>query len=133
MLGDELVDAYRALLAEVYDLLAVAGFPDLPQAATTVFRDIDGRGSLVSDLAVQAGMHVDEMWAVVRDLEAKGYVAIGDDRVRPTGRADEAFVAGRRALAQAEERLAREVGAEKLATCREVLRAMAAGRGIGAP
>src|SRR3954469_6795406 len=107
MLGDDLVDAYRALVAEVYDTLAVAGFPDLPQAATTVFRDIDGRGSLVSDLAVQAGVDVDTMWAVVRDLEAKDYVSVTDDRVRPAGRADDAFIAGRQALAQVEERLAR--------------------------
>ena len=127
MLGDELVDAYRAFVAEVYDTLAIAGFPDLPLAAVTVFRDIDGRGSLVSDLAVQAGMAVEAMWAVVRDLEAKDYVAIDGDRVRPAGRADDAFIAGRRALRQIEERLERRVGAERVAAFREVLRAITSG------
>ncbi len=55
MVGDDLVDAYRTFVAEVYETLAEEGFPDLPQAATTVFRDIDSRGSRLADLAAQAG------------------------------------------------------------------------------
>ena len=66
LLGDHLVDAYRAFVTEIYDRLAAEGFPDLPQTATTLFRDIDARGSLVTDLAVQAGVTPAAMWELVR-------------------------------------------------------------------
>jgi hypothetical protein len=125
MLGDDLVDAYRAFVAEIYDALATAGFPDLPQAATTVFRDIDGRGSLVTDLAVQAGFGAETMWRIVRELESGGYVEVEGDVVRPAGRGHDAFAAGRRALSDAEERWARRVGEERFATFREVLHELA--------
>src|SRR5688572_9508866 len=110
MLGDHLVDAYHAFVAESYDRLAAAWFTDLPQTATTLFRDIDGRGSLVADLAVQAGVTPAAMWELVRDLEAKGYVMVEGDAVRPAARGDEAFAAGRRALADAEAAIEQRVG-----------------------
>lgn len=125
MLGDDLVDAYRAFVVEIYDRLAADGFPDLPQAATTVFRDIDGRGSLVTDLAVQAGYSAEMMWAIIHDLEAAGYVEVEDGRARPAERGHAAFESGRRALAEAEERLRERVGAERLEVFRDVLRALA--------
>jgi DNA-binding MarR family transcriptional regulator len=126
MLGDELVDAYRAFVGEIYEALAFDGFPDLPQVATTVFRDIDGSGSLVSDLAVQAGMSTIAMQSVVDELVDGGYVERDGERVSPAARGHNAFAAGRRALAAAEERLARRVGPERVAVFRSVLREMAA-------
>jgi DNA-binding MarR family transcriptional regulator len=125
MLGDDLVDAYRAFVMEIYDALSADGFPDLPQAATTVFRDIDGRGSLVTDLAVQAGYGIEMMWAVVRQLEASGYVEVEDGRARPAERGHAAFASGRRALAAAEERLRKRVGEERFVVFRDVLREIA--------
>lgn len=121
MLGDDLLDAYRVFVTEVYDSLAADGFPDLPQAATTVFRDIDGAGSLVSDLAAQGGMTPAMMWAVVRELEAGGYVEIDGETVRPAARGHEAYAAGRKALADAEERWGARIGADRVATLREIL------------
>ena len=122
MLGDDLLDVFRALLEEIYDELAAAGFPDLPRAATTVFRDIDPRGSLVGDLAAGAGVTPAAMRAVVAELEAAGYVAVEGDRVRPAERGEAAFVAGRRALEAIEERWAARLGAEQFAAFRAALR-----------
>jgi DNA-binding MarR family transcriptional regulator len=121
MLGDDLVDAYRAFVAEVYDALAAEGFPDLPQAGTTVFRDIEGRGSRVGDLAAQAGFSQSLMRAVIGELEARGYVEIAGDRVRPAERGHDVYAAGQRALAGIEERWERRLGPERFATFREVL------------
>ena len=126
MLGDDLVDAYRVFIAEINDRLAAEGFPDLPQAATTVLRDMDGRGSFVADLAAQAGLSLTMMRSIIADLESGGYVEVDGDRVRPAARGNEAFDAGRRALAAAEERLEHRIGAERLATFRYVLRELAA-------
>jgi hypothetical protein len=127
LLGDDLVDAYRAFVAEIYDRLAADGFPDVPQAATPVFRDIADRGSRVADLAVQAGVAPDAMWEVVRALEERGYIEVDDDCVRPAERGREAYEARRRALAATEERIERRVGAERFEAFREVLREIAVG------
>jgi DNA-binding MarR family transcriptional regulator len=125
-LGDDLVDAYRALTTEILDRLAAAGFPDLPQAATTVFRDIDGRGSLVTDLAYGAGLSPEIMKSIVDDLAARGYVEFLDDgRVRPAERGHKAFTAGRRAVADAEERWAARLGPERYDAFRASLRELA--------
>jgi DNA-binding MarR family transcriptional regulator len=121
-LGDDLHDAYRSFVAEIYDMLAAAGFGDLPQAATTVFREIDGEGSLISDLAAQAGFSPAIMEAVVAELEAGGYVEVEHGRARPAARGHAAFAAGRRALAEAEERWEARLGADRFATFRAVLR-----------
>ena len=121
LLGDDLVDAYRVFITEVYDALAAAGFPDLPQAAATVFRDIDGRGSLLSDLAYHAGLSPAMMRSVIADLEASGYVEVDGDRVLPAERGHAAFEAGRQALAEIEDRWAQRLGPERFAVFREVL------------
>ena len=124
-MGDDLLDVYRALLAEIYDALGAAGFNDLPQAATTVFRDIDGRGSLPGDLAAGAGMAPDAMRAVLDRLVAGGYVEWVGDRVRPAERGHAAFAAGRQALAEVDERWSARVGPERFAVFREVLAELA--------
>jgi hypothetical protein len=126
MLGDHLLDAYRAFVLEVYDTLAAEGFPDLPQAATTVFRDIDGRGSWIADLAAQAGYTQPMMRLVLEDLERAGYVEVDGDTVRPAPRGDAAFAAGRRALATVEERWERRLGHERFEVFRSVVREMSA-------
>jgi hypothetical protein len=122
VLGDDLLDAYRTFVAEVYDRLSADGFPDVPQAATTLFRDIDGRGSRIPDLAVQAGFSVPMMQTVVAELEARGYIVVDGEVVRPAARGHEAFAAGRRALAATEEHWEQQLGTERFATFREVLR-----------
>ena len=124
-LGDDLIDVYRAFTFEIYDRLAAEGFPDLPQAATSVFHDIDDRGSRIADLAVQGGQSVEAMRAIVADLESSGYVVVEGDRVRPAERGRRAFEAGRRALAAAEEHLAARLGAERFAAFRAALRELA--------
>lgn len=131
-MGDHLVDAFRVFVTEVYDALSAAGYPDLPQTATTVFRDIEGAGSYVPDLAAQAGYSTDMMWAVVRELEARGYVEVDGDKARPAERGHAAYEAGRKALAETEARWAERLGAERLSAFREVLAEMASYGGFGA-
>jgi DNA-binding MarR family transcriptional regulator len=124
-MGDDLLDAYRAFTTEIYDRLAAAGFPDIPQAATTVFRDIDGRGSLVSDLAVGAGFTPAMMHSVIDALEERGYVETVDGLVRPADRGHAAFQAGRQALAEAEQVWAARLGPERYDAFRASLRELA--------
>jgi hypothetical protein len=125
LLGDDLVDAYRAVVAEVYDSLARDGFPDLPQAATTVFRDMDERGSYLADLAVRSGVPTEHVRDLIGTLAERGYVTVDGDVVTPAERGLQAFAAGREALRHAEQRLAQQVGPDRYATFRTVLRKLA--------
>jgi hypothetical protein len=128
MLGDDIVDVYRAFLAEIYDELATAGFPDIPQAATTVFRDIDGRGSRIGDLAVQAGVTELMMRSVIDELVTAGYATIEGGLVMPAERGHAAFIAGRRALEAVEDRWAARLGPRRFTVFKEVLRELASDR-----
>lgn len=113
-----LLEARRAVAAELDADLEDRGFPDLRPADAAVFLAIDRRnGSRVSDLATGAHVSKQGMMAHVDDLEERGYVRRipdpSDGRaklVRLTARGRRAGAECRRAVLALDQRTKRRLG-----------------------
>src|SRR4051794_21005319 len=125
-LGDRLLDLTRALIAELFERLALAGFPDLTLESTAIFKDVASEGSSVGDLAQRAQVGEDVVRRAAATMADQGYAEVGDDVVRLTERGWAAVGAGRRALREIEESWAQRIGDERFAIFAAALRDLAA-------
>ncbi|HET6397523.1 MAG TPA: MarR family transcriptional regulator [Pseudoxanthomonas sp.] len=127
-LGSLLRQPYRALQDRTYAALAQRGFDDLRAAHSAVFRHIRPEGSRVTELAAQAGMTKQSMSYLVDALVRGGYLHIVPDPAdgraklaRLTLRGEQAMAALIELSLEWERRLARRLGAAKVAQLRELL------------
>ena len=63
MLGVLLRQPLRALLTEIHEGMALAGYPDLRPAHSAVFMNLDSKGTRITDLAERAQMTKQSMGA----------------------------------------------------------------------
>jgi DNA-binding MarR family transcriptional regulator len=125
-LGDHLLDVQRAMLAELYDRLAVAGFADLTLETTALFKDVAPGGSSIADVAARAQLSPGTVHRAAAALAEGGYAELDGDRVRLTDRGWAAVASGRTALREIEAAWAQRIGDERFAVFAEVLRDVAA-------
>src|SRR5215212_5418731 len=125
-LGDHLIDLQRALIAEVFERLALAGLPDLTLETTAIFVDIAPAGSPVADVAARAQVGEDVVRRGAAALAEQGYATLDGDAVRLTERGWAAVGAGRSALAEIEDSWRSRVGAERFGVFAGVLADLAA-------
>jgi DNA-binding MarR family transcriptional regulator len=124
-----MLEASRALGAEVVASLDERGFPDARPAHAAVFMHIDRRsGTRLTDLARRARMTKQGMMLLVDDLEQRGYVRrvpdVEDARakvVRLTARGRRFVAEARRAVAAVEARARRELGDRRYEALRGAL------------
>lgn len=128
-LGRLLLEAHRALGAELAASLAERGYPDARPGHAAVFLHIDRRaGTRLTELARRARMTKQGMMLVVDDLEQRGYVRRVPDAedarakvVRLTARGRRFVAEARRASAAVEARARRELGDRRYETLRDAL------------
>jgi DNA-binding MarR family transcriptional regulator len=131
-----LLEASRAVGAQVVASLEERGFPDARPGHGAVFMHIDRRsGTRLVDLARRARMTKQGMMLLVDDLENRGYVRRVPDPedarakvVRLTARGRRYVAEARRAVAAVEARARRELGDRRYDSLRSALEEM-----IGAP
>src|SRR4051812_9883196 len=120
-LGDHLLDVQRALLAELYDRLAVAGFPDLSLETTALFKDIAPAGSSIADVAARAQLGQAPVRHAAEALAERGYARLEGDVVRLTEKGWAAVGAGRTALREIEAGWRQHIGPERFGQFADVL------------
>jgi DNA-binding MarR family transcriptional regulator len=128
-LGRLLLEAQRALAAELAFALEERGYADLRPGHAAVFLHIDRRsGSRLSELAERARVTKQSMMLTVDELESRGYVRRAPDRgdaraklVRLTSRGRTAATECRRAVQAVETRARRQVGDRAYAQLRDSL------------
>jgi DNA-binding MarR family transcriptional regulator len=133
-LGRLLLEAQRALAAELVFALDERGYPDLRPGHAAVFLHIDRRsGSRLSELAARARVTKQSMMLTVDELEARGYVRRAPDRddaraklVRLTTRGRTAAAECRRAVQAVETRARRGLGDRAYAQLRDALEVLSA-------
>lgn len=119
----------RALQVDMVRSGHEAGYAELKQAHNSVFGTLSSsRGNHTADMAARAGVTRQSMGEVVRDLMDLGIVEMTVDpedrrrkRVTYTDYGLAVARAGRRHIADLEERLAEEVGEAEYALVRDVL------------
>lgn len=135
-----LLEAHRALGAELSQALAERGYPDVRPGSATVFLHIDRRsGTRLTELARRARMTKQGMMLLVDELEERGYVRRvpdpGDARakiVRLTARGRRCAAETRRVVAAIWARTRRELGDRRSEALREALELLAGGAGSDA-
>lgn len=128
-LGRLLLEAHRALGAELVSTLAERGYPDARPGHAAVFLHIDRRtGTRLTELARRARMTKQGMMLVVDDLEQRGYVRRVPDPedarakvVRLTARGRRFVAEARRASATVEAAARRDLGDRRYETLRDAL------------
>lgn len=128
-LGRLLLEAHRALGAELVATLAERGYPDARPGHAVVFLHIDRRtGTRLTELARRARMTKQGMMLVVDDLEQRGYVRRVPDPedarakvVRLTARGRRYVAEARRASVALEARARRDLGDRRYETLRDAL------------
>lgn len=130
-LGAHLIDLSRALIAELYDRLALAGFGDLPTEAASILKDVGRSGSYAADLAERTVTPLEQTRHAAQVLADRGYATFADDHIRLTDRGWAAVEAGQLALAEIERAWAGAVGAERFAEFSEVLRRLTSWNAYG--
>lgn len=117
MLGVLLRQPLRALLTELHEGMAAAGYPDLRPAHSAVFMNLDPEGTRITDLADRAQMTKQSMGALVKYLESHGYVTTSSHssdgrakvvRLTKKGRATEG--PARRNIQRVQEKWSRRLG-----------------------
>ncbi len=130
-----LLEAHRALGAELVAALAERGYPDVRPGHAAVFLHIDRRsGTRLTELARRARVTKQGMMLVVDELEQRGYVRRVRDPedgrakiVRLTARGRRLAAEVRRLVAAIEARTRRELGDRRFETLREALLLIAGG------
>ena len=128
-LGRLLLEAHRALGAELVTALAERSYPDARPGHAAVFLHIDRRsGTRLTELARRARMTKQGMMLLVDDLEQRGYVRRVPDPddarakvVRLTARGRRYVAEARRTTAAIEARARRELGDRRYETLRGAL------------
>jgi len=128
-LGRLLLEAHRALGAELVATLTERGYPDARPGHAAVFLHIDRRsGTRLTELARRARMTKQGMMLVDDDLEERGYVRRVPDAddarakvVRLTARGRRFVAEARRSSAAVEARARRELGDRRYETLRDAL------------
>ncbi len=113
-----LLEAHRALSAELTDALEERGYPEARPSHAAVFMHIDRRsGTRLTDLARRARISKQGMMLIVDDLEDAGFVRRVRDPadarakiVRLTAKGRRFVAEARRAMAALEGRVRRELG-----------------------
>lgn len=117
MLGVLLRQPLRALLVEIHEGMAGAGYPDLRPAHSAVFMNLDSGGTRITDLAERAQMTKQSMGALVKYLKSRGYVSTASHphdgrakvvRLTAKGRATEE--PARRTIRRVQEKWSRRLG-----------------------
>ncbi|HEX6230783.1 MAG TPA: helix-turn-helix domain-containing protein [Actinomycetota bacterium] len=124
-----LLEASRALGAEMVADLEERGIPDARPGHAAVFLHIDRRsGTRLTDLARRARMTKQGMMLLVDDLENRGYVRRVPDAddarakvVRLTARGRRYAAEARRVVAAVEARARRELGERRYESLRSAL------------
>ena len=125
-LGDRLLEVERALLEELFERLALAGFPDIPRDATALFKDIAPGGSSLTDIAQRAAVGPDQARRTADEMARRGYAEVEGDAVRLTERGWAAVGAGRQALRDIEVAWAQHLGEQRFAAFAAALEDLAA-------
>ncbi|MEO8476054.1 MAG: MarR family winged helix-turn-helix transcriptional regulator [Actinomycetota bacterium] len=136
-LGRLLLEAQRALAAELTLTLEERGYPDLRPGHAAVFLHVDRRsGSRLSDLAARARVSKQSMMLTVDELETRGYVRRAPDRddaraklVKLTTRGRTAAAECRRAVQAVETGARRQLGDRGYVQLRDGLSELGAGEG----
>ena len=139
--GSMLRKAWTALSNDNHAKLVAAGFDDLRPAHQPVMREILGSNLRPSELAAHLGLSKQAANDLVREFEAKGYIALEPDpddgrakRIVATDRGRQAFEIAARNNRAVGRRWAKQVGEERFAVFEEVLREItAAGPDDGLP
>lgn len=131
-IGDLLSIAFRSFVSELHEQLAVAGYPDIRPAQTSVFQYIGSQGSRVSDMAERAQMTKQGMAQLVTYLEERGYVnRVPDPRdrraqvVRLTDKGSDVVAVGAQIIREIEATWTQQVGAQQMRELRAALEALA--------
>lgn len=132
-LGVLLRTGWHGFLDELFARLAADGFDDLRPAHSPVFQHLGRGGTRIGVLAARAQMTNQSMGYLVDALEARGYVTRTpdpDDRraslVVITDRGREQIATARRHIADIEREWEEQIGAERMASLRDGLEALAA-------
>lgn len=134
-----LLEASRALGAEMVASLDERGFPDARPGHAAVFMHIDRRsGTRLTDLARRARMTKQGMMLLVDELENRGYVRRVPDPedarakvVRLTARGRRYAAEGRRVVVAIEARAKRELGDRRYESLRASLDELIGNSGAG--
>lgn len=133
-LGILLALAYQEFVRELRETHAAEGFDDSGRSDGAVFRALAIRPMTVSDLAARMQITKQGAGQIIDDMQERGYVQRrpdpSDGRARlvylsPRGEA--ALAAARRFHKRYEQRLARTIGADAVASLRRALETMAGG------
>jgi DNA-binding MarR family transcriptional regulator len=127
-----LLEARRALAAELDADLEERGYPDLRPGHAALFLSVDRRsGSRLTDLAERTRLTKQAMMSMVDDLESRGYVRRvpdpSDSRaklVRLTAHGRRAAAECRRAIQALEQRTRRQLGDRAYDGLRESLESL---------
>ncbi|MCW3011372.1 MAG: Winged helix DNA-binding domain [Solirubrobacterales bacterium] len=127
-----LAQAKETFIREAHRRLHAAGYPEIGGNGV-VFRWLDPDGSRLAEMVERSGMTKQAFGEHVSSLEQHGYVTrVPDPRdgraklVVPTARGLAARAEARRIFAELEAEWGAQVGAEQLATVRDVLSRIAA-------
>jgi DNA-binding MarR family transcriptional regulator len=122
------LEAFRALDAQVAAALEARGAKDLSPRHATAILLIDKRGVRLTDLAERAGITKQAMMQVVNDLERLGLVKRSPDAkdarakiVALTARGQKERTDAGKAVASAEQKIRRKLGAATYDALRETL------------
>src|SRR3954465_6898896 len=118
----------EALIEDMHERVAAAGFPDIRQAHGCVFRFVQAEGMRPTELAERARITKQSLGEIVADLERLGYVERvpdptdgGAKRVRLTPNGQRAQQAALKAFADIERKWSRQLGADRVAELRRTL------------
>jgi hypothetical protein len=131
-LGAHLVDLTRALLFELYERLAMAGFDDLGVDTAGILKDVERDGSTFADLAQRTQTPPEHVREIAERLQSCGYAAIDGDCLRLTERGWAAVEAGHRALTEIEASWAHAFGEERFRAFATMLDELVAWHAFGA-
>lgn len=130
-LGALLRKPYRKLSGRLYAEMASSGFPEIRPSHSVVFRHIAPEGSRLTDLADIAGLTKQSMAYLVGHLEKHGYVKIitdpadGRAKLVQLSKRGNSFVESLlKASSRLEAEAGRKMGAAKLQSLREGLKAL---------
>lgn len=126
-----MLEAFRALDAQVDAALEARGAKDLSPRHATAILLIDKKGVRLTDLAERAGITKQAMMQVVNDLEGMGHVKRSPDPkdarakiVALTAKGQKERIEAGKAVASAEQKIRRKLGVATYDALRETLAAI---------
>jgi DNA-binding MarR family transcriptional regulator len=127
-----LLEAFRAVDAEVGSALEDRGAPGLSPGHAAAMLLVDRRGTRLTELAARAGITKQAMMQVLDDLESEGYVRRQPDPrdarakvVKLTAKGVRGRAEARRAISAVDARVRRHLGGRRYDALREALESLA--------